>query len=71
MVTEGGSKLTDVSRKLDVNESSLKNWVRQYKNPEEVFPINLNELIRENEKLKIERDTLKKFITIFMKGNWE
>lgn len=75
MVLDGGHKISDVARDLDIDRSVITRWVQEYKQHEqEAFPGNgkprpqdeeLRQLRRELERVKMERDILKKAISIF------
>jgi transposase len=78
LVREGGHSLAQVARDLDVPDSVLWRWVKQYaEDPGQAFPgkghlkardEELRRLQRENETLRQERDILKKALAIFSKG---
>lgn len=77
LVTEGGHDSKHVSSDLGVNYDTLRRWVREYEaGLLEAFPgkgrLSLKDeetriLRRENERLKMERDILKKALAIFSK----
>lgn len=75
---ESGKPVTEVARELDISVHQLYQWRDQvHKNGEEVFPGNhgqlspnaekneLNQLRKENARLKEERDILKKSLIFF------
>ena len=75
MIVDGGHKISDVARDLDIDRSVINRWVQEYKQHEQdAFPGNgklrpqdeeLRQLRRELERVKMERDILKKAISIF------
>jgi transposase len=77
MITEGGMKLSEVSRDLGVNENSLHRWKKDYLlDQQQAFPgkgrmkpeeEELRKLKRELQIVKMERDILKKAIAFFAK----
>lgn len=77
LVTEGGHKQTQVAIDLGIHPNTLHKWVRQYaQRPQDAFPgkghqlteaEELRQLQRENERLRMERDILKKAVAIFSK----
>ena len=75
LVREAGS-FSQVARDLDLNETSLRNWVRQAGIDEQQDPAGpltseeraeLRRLRRENRTLEMERDFLKKAAAFFAK----
>jgi transposase len=74
MVLETGRPVAEVARDLGINESTLGNWVTQYRRD---HPVNeelnvadrarLKELEKENRELRMERDFLKKAAAFFAK----
>lgn len=78
LVTEAGHKHTQVASDLGVHPNTIYKWVREYaQRPQEAFagkghPLNeaeaLRQLQRENERLRMERDILKKAVAIFSKN---
>lgn len=78
LVTEAGHKHTQVASDLGVHPNTIYKWVRQYAQrlPEAFVgkghPLNeaeaLRQLQRENERLRMERDILKKAVAIFSKN---
>jgi transposase len=75
LVVEQGQKCAETAKNLGVSESVLGRWVRQYRsNGVVAFPGSgrmlpqeeeLRRLERENRRLKMEREILKKAITFF------
>jgi transposase len=78
LVTEAGHKHTQVASDLGVHPNTIYKWVRQYaQRPQEAFvgkghPLTeaeaFRQLQRENERLRMERDILKKAVAIFSKN---
>jgi transposase len=77
LVTEVGNSQLQVASDLGIHRNTLCRWVRQYEErPQGVFPgkghplteaETLRQLQRENERLRMERDILKKAVAIFSK----
>jgi transposase len=74
----GDESLAEVSRRLDLTESSVRLWVEQAEASNGVgstAPVTTAEqeelvrLRRENKRLKMEREILKKAVTFFAKEN--
>lgn len=75
MVTQDGHSLSQVARDLDVRADMLRRWKKQLEeNGQDAFPGNgrlpgeaqrIRELERENQRLRTEREILKKALTIF------
>lgn len=75
LVTEAGHSQTQVALDLGVHPNTINKWVRQYaERPQDAFPgkghqlseaEELRQLQRENERLRMERDILKKAVAIF------
>ena len=75
MVTGGRHSLAQVGRELDVRPEMLRRWKRQVEEDgEQAFPGHgrlkaddeqLHQLLRENQRLREERDILKKAVAIF------
>lgn len=75
MVTQGGHRLSQVARDLDLRADQLRRWKKQFEEDgQDAFPGNgrlkgeaqrLRELERENQRLRMEREILKKALTIF------
>jgi transposase len=78
LLTGSDQPVAEVARDLDIHPNTLHKWVRQYgENPEEAFPgkgkqtsdaEELSRLKRENQRLRMERDILKKAMAIFSKN---
>ncbi|HAB53965.1 MAG TPA: hypothetical protein DCE80_17610 [Ignavibacteriales bacterium] len=77
MIVEGGMSVSRVAKDLGVNENSLHNWKRSYREDQQnAFPgkgrmkpeeEELRKLKRELHIVKMERDILKKAIAFFAK----
>ena len=77
LVTAADHSVTQVAADMGIHPNTLYKWVRQYSDkPQEAFPGNghmtteaetIRQLKRENERLKMERDILKKAMAIFSK----
>ena len=78
LVTEGGASAAEVARDMDIHPNTLYKWIQQFAaKPQEAFPgkghmacsdaETIRQLKRENERLKMERDILKKAMAIFSK----
>jgi len=77
LVTEAGNSQTQVASDLGIHPNTLCKWVQQYsERPQDAFPGKghqlteaeaLRKLQRENERLRMERDILKKAVAIFSK----
>ena len=75
LITERGESVNQVALDMGIHENTLYKWVRALSaKPEEAFPgkghmvsdaEELRQLKRENERLKMERDILKKAMAIF------
>jgi len=75
LITGSDHTVAEVARDLDIHPNTLYRWVRQHgQNPQEAFPgkggqtseaEELRRLRRENQRLKMERDILKKAMAIF------
>lgn len=75
MSTEPGVTAKDVERRLGIGQGVLSRWKRQFsQDPKQAFPgkghlkpadEELRQLKRENERLRRERDILKKAVAIF------
>jgi transposase len=75
LITERGESVSQVALDMGIHENTLYKWVRMLSaKPEEAFPgkghmvsdaEELRQLKRENERLKMERDILKKAMAIF------
>jgi transposase-like protein len=75
---EGGENPKDVSERLDLTESAVRKWIKQAKvdavgGTTEVLSSvereELQQLRRDNKRLQMERDILKKAATFFAKEN--
>ena len=74
LVTEQGYKATEAARNLGIHEGVLRRWIKQ-RSPEVVHSIpstvklqaELKLLKRENERLRMEREILKKAAAFFAK----
>lgn len=77
LVVERGVSVAQAAKDLDVHENVLRKWVREGKaDPQHAFPgqgvmkpemAELERLRKENAKLKMERDLLKKAAAYFAK----
>ena|ERR1019366_8739018 len=77
LVTERGVSLTQAARDLDLHSNTLRQWVRDHAaDPQHAFPgegqqkpeaAELTRLRRENARLRMERDILKKAAADFAK----
>lgn len=77
LITGSDHTVAEVAKDLEIHPNTLYRWVRQYgQNPQEAFPgkgrqtseaEELTHLRRENQRLKMERDILKKAMAIFSK----
>ena len=75
LILEGGKNISQVSEDLGISDSILRRWIKQYESdPESAFPgkghlspseEEFRRLKRENERLREERDILKKALGIF------
>ena len=75
LVTERGVAASQAAKDLDIHENVLRKWVReQRRDPQQAFPGNgqmkselaeIARLKKENAKLRMERDILKKTVGIF------
>jgi transposase len=75
LVTDSDLTVVEVAEDLGIHPNTLYKWVRQFgDNPEEAFPgkgkqtseaEQLRLLKRENQRLRMERDILKKAMAIF------
>ena len=75
LIVEEGRRISELSRELGVSESLLRNWKRKSEEGKiDPFPgkgrlspedDELRRLRRDNERLRIERDILKKAVAIF------
>lgn len=80
LLTEGqGSSVAQVARDLGIRDTMLGRWKQELAlSPESAFPgkgqgqpeeVELRQLRRENERLRMERDILKKAAAIFSKDS--
>jgi transposase len=77
LVTEGGYKITEASRNLEINPNVLRRWKDQLKcDSDQAFPgkghmtpekEELQRLREENKRLRMEREILKKAAAFFAK----
>ncbi len=75
LITGSNQSVAEVARDLEIHPTTLYKWIRQYReNPVEAFPgkgkqaseaEEISRLRRENQRLKMERDILKKAMAIF------
>jgi transposase len=75
LITESGESVSQVALDMGIHENTLYKWVRTLSaKPAEAFPgkghliseaEELRQLKKENERLKMERDILKKAMAIF------
>ena len=79
LIVEEGRQISELFRELGVGENSLHRWKKKYEEGKiEPFPgkgrqsledAELRRLKRENERLRMERDILKKAAAIFSKDS--
>lgn len=77
LVTDGTANVPVIARDMGIHPNTLYNWIQQFSvKPEEAFPGKghmasdaevIRQLKRENERLKMEREILKKAMAIFSK----
>jgi len=77
LVTDSDNSVTQIAADMGVHPNTLYKWAKQYSDkPQEAFPGTghmtseaemIRQLKRENERLKMERDILKKAMAIFSK----
>lgn len=75
LLTASDQSVAEVANDLEIHPNTLYKWIHQYgENPEEAFPgkgrqtseaEELSRLKRENQRLRMERDILKKAMAIF------
>ena len=75
LLTASDQSVAGVAEDLEIHPNTLYKWIHQYgENPEEAFPgkgrqtseaEELSRLKRENQRLRMERDILKKAMAIF------
>ena len=74
LVEAGGKSITQVAKELDLTESALRNWVDQAR-AEKKGGLTADEreelvrLRRENKRLEMEREILRKATAFFAKGS--
>ncbi|ADD69432.1 transposase IS3/IS911 family protein [Denitrovibrio acetiphilus DSM 12809] len=72
-ITEQGHKVNDVASRLDVNPSSIYNWIKKYGSDNSDYKIQsdhqseINRLKKELRRVTEERDILKKAAAYFAK----
>ena len=79
LIMDGGQSIAQVSRDLDIRDTVLGRWKQEYeKDRQNAFPgqgqlkpedEELRQLRRENARLRMERDILKKAAVIFSKDS--
>ena len=77
LAVDGDSSVVQIATDLGIHPNTLYKWIRQYSDkPDDAFPgtghltseaETIRQLKRENERLKMERDILKKAMAIFSK----
>jgi len=77
LITDGRNSVTQIAADMGIHPNTLYKWIRLYSDkPQEAFPGSghlaseaeqIRQLKRENERLKMERDILKKAMAIFSK----
>lgn len=77
LVTDGSASVTQIASDMGIHPNTLYKWVNQFsEKPTEAFPGKgymtsdaemIRQLKRENERLRMERDILKKAMAIFSK----
>jgi transposase len=77
LVTDGGANVNQIAADMGIHPNTLYNWIQQFSaKPADAFPGKGNvasdaeiirQLKRENERLKMEREILKKAMAIFSK----
>lgn len=78
LVTEGGANSAEIARDMGIHPNTLYKWIHEFSTkPAEAFPgkghtsnsdaETIRQLKRENERLKMEREILKKAMAIFSK----
>lgn len=75
LITERGENVSQVALDMGIHENTLYKWIRELSaKPQDAFPgkghmvseaEELRQLKKENERLKMERDILKKAMAIF------
>ncbi len=79
LVLEGGESICHAARNLGIRDTTLGRWKQEFESDrEQAFPgqgqlkpedAELRRLRRENERLRMERDILKKAAVIFSEGS--
>jgi transposase len=77
LVTEQGYSCTEVGRRLGINHSNVTRWVREHRNAQEepteggltrgALEAENRRLVKENRRLQMEREILKKATAFFAK----
>ena len=77
LITDGDNSVSQIAADLGIHPNTLYKWVKQYSDkPQEASPGSghvtsdaemIRQLKRDNERLKMERDILKKAMAIFSK----
>ena len=77
LVTDSDNSVSQIADDMGIHPNTLYKWAKQYSDkPQEAFPgtghmtseaETIRQLKRENERLKMERDILKKAMAIFSK----
>jgi len=77
LATEADTSVSQIALEMGIHPNTLYKWIREFSaKPEEAFPGKgyvasdaemIRQLKRENERLKMERDILKKAMAIFSK----
>jgi transposase len=78
LITECGGNVSEIARDMGVHSNTLYKWIHEFSaKPAEAFPgkghlansdaEQIRQLQRENERLRMERDILKKAMAIFSK----
>ena len=77
LVVDGENSVVEIARDMGIHPNTLYRWVKEFsEKPEEAFPgkghqapeaEQIRQLKRENERLRMERDILKKAMAIFSK----
>jgi len=75
LVTEQGYKVSEAARNLGIHHTSLRHWKKQLENDNQAFPgkghmipekEELHRLRKENKRLRMEREILKKATAFFV-----
>lgn len=77
LVLDGSNNAVDIARDMGIHPNTLYRWIKEFsERPDEAFPgkghqtaeeEQIRQLKRENERLRMERDILKKAMAIFSK----